>query len=122
MAAVELNEETFKEAIDSEGIVLVDFWAPWCGPCRAFAPVFEKVSEKHTDIKFAKLNTENEQAVAQAMRIQAIPTLMLFRDGILVFNQAGALPEPALEELIEKAKGLDMDQVRKELAETQGDA
>lgn len=115
MATVNLTEESFEETIKSDGIVLVDLWAEWCGPCKMFAPVYEKVSQAHPEITFAKVDTEAEQGLAGALGIMSIPTLMVFRDGILLFNQAGALPEAALEDLVGQAEGLDMDQVRSEL-------
>jgi len=103
--------------VTSNDIVLVDFWADWCGPCKRFAPVFEAASEAHPDIVFAKVDTEAEQGLSAAANIRSIPTLMAFRQGILVFNQAGALPAPALEQLIEGVRSLDMDKVREQLAE-----
>jgi thioredoxin 1 len=116
MATLELGAENFESTVLKDGIVLVDFWAAWCGPCRMFAPIFEGASSKHEDITFAKVDTEAEQALASAASITSIPTLMAFRDGILVFNQPGALPEPALDELIEAVRNLDMDEIRKEIA------
>ena len=116
MATIELTESTFDDTI-KEGTVLVDFWAPWCGPCRQFAPIFEKVSEAHSDVVFAKVNTEEETALAASAQISAIPTLMAFRDGICIFQQAGALGASALESLVEKIQSLDMDEVRKAVAE-----
>ena len=117
MATVEITTDNFKATIEKPGIVLLDFWAEWCGPCRMFAPVFEKASEQHSDVVFGKIDTEAQQELAGAAGIQAIPTLMLFRDGILLFRESGALPPAALEELVSKAKELDMEKVRAEIAE-----
>jgi len=117
MATLPLTEESFEQTVTQDGIVLVDFWASWCGPCRMFAPVYEKSSETHDDITFASIDTEAEQMLAGGLQITSIPTLMAFRDGILVFRQAGALPAPALEELITAVRGLDMDDVRRQVAE-----
>jgi thioredoxin 1 len=118
MSTVALTEETFEQTVTGEGITLVDWWAAWCGPCRMFAPVFEAASEKHEGITFGKIDTEDQQGLAAAAQITSIPTLMAFRDGVLVFSQAGALPAASLEKLIEAVQGLDMDQVRNEI-ETQ---
>lgn len=117
MSVIELTTDNFQQTIDGDGIVLVDFWATWCGPCRAFAPTFEKASVKHEDITFGKIDTESQRELAAAFQIQAIPTLMAFRDNILVFRQSGALPPPALERLIDQLRGLDMDEVRKQIEE-----
>jgi thioredoxin 1 len=117
MATVNLGESAFQETVQGDGIVLVDWWASWCGPCRAFAPVFEAASERHPDIVFAKVDTEAEQGLAMSANILSIPTLMAFRDGILVFSQPGALPEAALEQVIAAVRALDMDDVRRQLEE-----
>lgn len=115
MATVELTAATFESTVLADGIVLVDWWAAWCGPCRMFAPVFEQASEGRPHITFAKVDTEAEQELAGAAGISSIPTLMIFRDGILLFSEAGALPGPALDNIIEQVEALDMDQVRAEV-------
>ena len=115
MAVVELTKENFEQVVTSNSTVVVDYWAPWCGPCRGFAPVFEKVSEAYPDVVFAKVNTDEEQEIAAHFQIRSIPTLMVFRDQIIVFSQPGALPQGAFEQVVTKAKGLDMDEVRKQI-------
>jgi thioredoxin len=122
MSTVALTEETFEGTVTQEGITLVDWWASWCGPCRMFAPVFEAASETHSDITFGKIDTEDQQGLAGAARITSIPTLMAFRDGVLVFSQAGALPAASLEKLIQAVRDLDMDDVRTQLAKQQAGA
>jgi len=114
---VDITEANFKGEVEKDGIVLIDWWAPWCGPCRAFGPTYEKVAQKHPDVTFGKVNTEEEQSLAGAFDIRSIPTLMILRDKVLLYSQAGALPEAALEDLIQQVRGLDMDKVRAEIGE-----
>lgn len=115
MATVELNEQTLEKTVVENDIVIIDFWAPWCGPCKSFGPIYEEVSEKHPDIVFAKVNTEEEQAIGAHFQIRSIPTLMIFREQVVLFSEAGMLPAKALEELIEQVKALDMLQVKAEI-------
>ena len=122
MAVTELTKDTFEETITGNDFVIVDFWAPWCGPCRSFAPTYEKVSEDHPDIVFAKVNTEDEQQIAAHFQIRSIPTLMIFREKVIIFSQAGALPEGAFRDLLEKASSLEMAEVHKQIAEETGTA
>lgn len=119
MATVDLNKDTFESTVVDNDIVLVDFWAEWCGPCKSFAPTYDKVSEDHPDVVFGKVDTEDQEELAQYFGIRSIPTLMIFRDQIGIFSQPGALPEDALRNLIEQALALDMDKVREEIAKEQ---
>jgi thioredoxin 1 len=119
VAVVDLTKDDFEKTINDNPIVVIDFWAPWCGPCRGFAPVFEKSSEAHPDVVFAKINTDEQQELAGSFGIRSIPTLMVFRDKIILYQQAGALPGNALEQVISQAKSLDMAKVHQELAAQQ---
>lgn len=121
MAPLQLNKDNFETTVESSDILFVDYWAEWCGPCRAFSPVFEQAADEHPEITFAKVNTEKEQELAAAMQIRSIPNLMVFRDGLLLYNQPGMLPAPALEELISKVKELDMEDVRKAIADSKAE-
>jgi thioredoxin 1 len=119
MATVNMTAQNLDSYVDKEGIVLLDFWAAWCGPCRAFAPVFEAASDAHPDVVFGKIDTEAETELSQSFQIRAIPTLMVFRDGIIVFSHSGALPAAALDEIVTQVRQLDMEEVKKKVAEAE---
>jgi len=122
MATVDLTKDNFEQVVTGNDVVIVDFWAPWCAPCRAFAPTFEQASEQHADVVFAKVNTEEEQEVAGAFNIRSIPTLMVFREKVILYAEPGSLPAQALEQVITQAKGIDMSVVHREIAERGAEA
>jgi thioredoxin 1 len=119
MAVIELSEENFEETINNNDFVIVDFWAQWCGPCKSFAPTYEKISEEFPDIIFGKVNTEEQQGIAGHFQIRSIPTLMMFREQIIIYSEAGALPETAFKDIVERASDLDMAKVREQMSEEQ---
>lgn len=119
MATVELTKDNFEQQVSANDMTVIDFWAPWCGPCKSFGPTFESVSEAHPDVLFAKVNTEDQQELGAYFNIRSIPTLMIIRDKVIVFSQAGALPKPALEDVVGQAKALDMDKVHADIAAQQ---
>lgn len=119
MAVIELSEENFEETINNNDFVIVDFWAQWCGPCKSFAPTYDKISEEFPDVVFGKVNTEEQQGIAGHFQIRSIPTLMMFREQIIIYSEAGALPEPAFKDIVERASDLDMAKVREQMSEEQ---
>ena len=119
MAVIELSEENFEETINNNDFVIVDFWAQWCGPCKSFAPTYEKISAEFPDIVFGKVNTEEEQGIAAHFQIRSIPTLMMFREQVIIYSEAGALPEAAFKDIVERASDLDMAKVREQMSEEQ---
>lgn len=121
MATVELTKDNFEATVNGNPIVIIDFWAPWCGPCRGFAPIYEQASESHADVVFAKVNTDEEQELGAAFNIRSIPTLMVFRENVILFQQAGALPASALEQVVTQAKSIDMAKVHAEIAQQQSE-
>ena len=119
MATVELTNDTFSNTVNDNDIVIIDFWAPWCGPCKSFAPIYEEASDKHDGVVFAKVNTEDEQELGASFQIRSIPTLMIFREKVILYSQPGMIGGPQLDELIEKVKELDMDMVRAEISKSE---
>jgi thioredoxin 1 len=122
MASVALTKDNFEQVVTGNAMVVVDFWAPWCGPCRAFAPTFEAAADRHEDVVFAKVNTDEEPEIGQAFNIRSIPTLMFFRDNVVIYSEAGALPPAGLEDMLSKAKELDMEEVMRQIAQQEGSA